>query len=273
MTTAKKVNGTDKLFALNTTLLAATIPVGDAQFNPQNTISLVQPYFHLQTSYHPAVTEFLNNRHNLFSGSVAFSLLLITNAKNFYWLSLGSSIAEDEHTIHNAQPRISAFGLGSYQTGEDFKLLYGGAITYQFEKGLFLPIVGFKWKTGEKGRFQTILPFSLVLETIENDGIKVKYVLTLDGDRFRMENDGSFSNVSKFIYMRATNILAGVGCVVPDGNFEYAFQLGVLMARQVYVYSGDNVVLDATVRPSLRVSLGCKYNIGTSPFAKIGEVE
>jgi len=85
--------------------------------------------------------------------------LFHTSAKNTFLVVANAFANEDEYTLPDATFRFSGMIMYMRKVNTKFSYRTGVTFTYLFGESLFLPILGFKYKTSEKSMLNVTLPF------------------------------------------------------------------------------------------------------------------
>lgn len=100
-----------------------------------------------------------NLNRTLINLKIGLSGLFHTSAKNTFLLAANVFANEDDYTLPDATFRYSGMMLYIRKVNPKFSYRTGLTFTYLFGEPLFLPILGFKYKTSEKSMLNVTLPF------------------------------------------------------------------------------------------------------------------
>ncbi len=100
-----------------------------------------------------------NLNRTLVNLKIGLSGLFHTSAKNTFLFAANAFANEDEYTLPDATYRYSGMMMYMRKVNNKFSYRAGLTFTYLFGEPLFLPILGFKYKTSEKSMLNVTLPF------------------------------------------------------------------------------------------------------------------
>lgn len=76
-----------------------------------------------------------------------------------------------------------------------------GAATYQFGRGLAVPVVGGIWRVNPRWSLSGTLPFSVAASYRVRDNLGLRFLLGFAGNRYRFANDGEFPGQPETVYL------------------------------------------------------------------------
>lgn len=181
-----------------------------------------------------------------------------------FLFAAGASIAAEDELVGEASLRPYVLALGAYRIGSSqFRLLYGGALTYSYGRGLLLPALGFAWRASEKWTVSTLLPLYASVGYRPSRRVALQLTLIANGEQYEFENRDSFAGANDKLLLRHTEARSLVGAVVniSDG-VQLIGQLGVAGPRRVAVVSGDDELYESRMRPAGFAKLALKWSWG-----------
>jgi len=100
-----------------------------------------------------------NLNRTLVNLKIGLSGLFHTSAKNTFLVTANAFANEDEYTLPDAVYRFSGMMMYIRKVNPKFSYRTGLTLTYLFGEPLFLPVLGFNYKTSEKSMLNVTLPF------------------------------------------------------------------------------------------------------------------
>jgi hypothetical protein len=264
----------------NVTLLA-NIPLGPAHLKGGGGLLGWQPMLTIgagatdQTFNLPTV----DREPRLYNGLVNGSVLLISSKPNMHYISVGASFAEEEETVSNPDIRGSAIYFGTYRKSPAWTLVYGGAYSFVYGRGLLLPAFGLIWTPNQNWTLSGILPFGWRLSQKLGETTFLNYVVWVSGQRYGFENDGTFTVPAEFrndkVYERVREQHLGVELELGRGRpFAFLAQAGVAFARRLAftpiessgaaIESRPDALVDDAIDPAPYLRLSFRVPLGKS---------
>ncbi|HEU4401345.1 MAG TPA: hypothetical protein VFT43_04500 [Candidatus Polarisedimenticolia bacterium] len=243
--------------------LSALVPLGGTHLRPGRDLLGYQLFAQAELATASPGISFLARQRRLETGALRFSGLFLGRSKNLYWGSIGASVAEDEETIHDAKARFSAIGLGTHRLSGRVLLLYGGAFTHQFGRGLALPLFGAIWTLDPKWTLTGALPFSVVARYRWRRDLDLRLRLTVAGNRYRVSNQGDFPGEPQTVFLRLvqTQMLGEVDWRA-GRNVALLAQAGVVRTRKLAFANGNDDFIETGVRPAGYLKLAARFSFG-----------
>ncbi len=180
------------------------VPLGSTHLRPQKSILGYQflgvADFQKTT---PDIT-FLNDNHHLTTGTLAVAGLALTQSKNLVIGAAGVSFGEDEAISGSPSYRFWGGAAATHKMGKKSTLLYGGAVTYTFGRGLALPIIGAIWRLNQKWSLTAFAPFYVVAGYTATDNVTFRIRTGPAGNVFRFSNDNQseFTSEPDVVYLK-----------------------------------------------------------------------
>lgn len=264
----------DADYSASTGSLFAVIPIGGVRLS-EGKVTAWQPMLWLGAAATSQSFNVLDRDPRLYSGVLNGSLLWATSKPNLHYVSLGTSFAEDDETIHDdLRLRLSALYIGSYQKSPSFSFLYGGFYTFIYGRGLLLPLFGISWKPSDTWSLYGIVPLSWTLSQKLSDHFRLNYMLWVAGQQFGFKNDGIFPVADDKVYERVREQHLGVELDWhPTPGFSVLTQAGVAVARRMAfgpVDSNTDTFLDEKIDPAPYVKLSFRIPLGKSLIDEVG---
>jgi hypothetical protein len=255
---------------------SANIPLGKTHVRWDRKYRASQFFAHVQaTRAAPDITFLTGPERRLYSGLLAASGVWLSRSNNLYVASAGGSFAEDDRTIHDAQARFYALFLGTHRIREWITLVYGGAATYQFGRGLALPVVGVVWWINPKWTLVGTLPFSAAALYRIRDDLGLRLLVGFAGNRYRFANERDFPNQplgqpqAETVYLSTlqSRLTAEIEWKAGGAVSLYA-QAGTVRNLQ-FVFSEDAGIdsdkfIDDSTQPAGYLKLGARFTFGKS---------
>ena len=153
--------------------------------------------------------------------------------RDAYVLQLGAFVAEQVALLGSAQLHPRAVALGVHRAGGGLRLLYGAGYTYDFGRGLPIPLLGAIWRVAPQWQLDVLLPVVVRATWSASDALALDFGTGVAGEQFR------------------DRVVAPAGSPEP-GPLE---QLHILRLRlgggcRVATWRGARVTLDAGVEGS-----------------------
>lgn len=193
----------DEEFGNRSGYLSFNVPLGSTHIRPEKRVLAYQ--FLLQTRLSGSSPEitFLSKDHTLYNGGLSVAGVFLGQNKNLYVVSLGASLAEDDETIHDAETRFYGLGLGTHRlTNDKVTLVYGGAYSFAFGRGLVLPAFGVIWRVNPKWSLTGIAPFLFNATYRANDKLSLRFRTGPAGNRYRFSNEDDFPGQPDTVFLR-----------------------------------------------------------------------
>jgi hypothetical protein len=249
---------------------SANIPLGKTHVRWDRKYRASQFFAHVQaTRAAPEITFLTGAQHKLYSGVLAASGVWLSRSNNLYVASAGGSFAEDDRTIHDLQGRFYALFLGTHKIRESFTLVYGGAATYQFGRGLAIPVIGAVWWINPKWTLIGALPFSVAATYRIRDDLGLRLLLGFAGNRYRFANEGEFPGQPETVYLSTlqSRLTGEIEWKAGSAVSLYA-QAGTVRNLQ-FVFSEDAGIdsdkfIDDSTQPAGYLKLGARFTFGKS---------
>jgi hypothetical protein len=161
--------------------------------------------------------------------------------------SVQSQVNEDEFTIYAPSLRYSGLVLYSHRSSKKFTYYLGATYTYLLggidNTGDLLPVIGTRFKMGEKSNIMVILPFSISYNK-RAEKFRLNISFKPNGGVNRYENRLSFpTNNSELLLRRRSFVFAIGGYYKATSNLSIGAELGVLFARKLFFSSEDKTSL------------------------------
>ena len=249
---------------------AANIPLGKTHVRWDRKYRASQFFAHVLASRStPDITFLTGAQRQLYSGVLAASGVWLSRSNNLYVASAGGSFAEDDRTIHDAKWRSYALFLGTHKIREWITLVYGGAATYQFGRGLALPVIGMVWWINPKWTLIGTLPFSVAATYRIRDDLGLRLLLGFAGNRYRFANDGEFPGQPETVYLSTLQSRLNAELEWKAGSAVSLYAQGGTARTLQFVFSddanigGDKFIDDSTV-PTGYLKVGARFTFGKS---------
>ena len=250
--------------------LFANLPLGRTHVRWDRKYRASQFFAHVAAnSASPDITFLAGRQHRLYSGVLAASGVWLSRANNLYVASAGESFAEDDRTIHDLQGRFYALGLATHRIRDWITLIYGGAATYEFGRGLAVPVVGVYWWINPKWSLLGALPFSVAGTYHATDRLSVLMRLGFTGNRYRYANEGQFPTANDVVFLSILQSQA-TGAVEWTASKDVSLFAEAGVVRTIrFVFSEDADVrsdkfVDDSTLPSGYLKAGARFTFGKS---------
>lgn len=217
--------------------LTATIPLGAARVKPTGDPRMFQMFTQVHAGTSAPKISFLARDHRLYTGGASLAGVWLSQKRNFYYVSLGTSFAEDDATIHRVEPRFALMAVASARRSDTFSWLYGAAFAYTFGRGLAFPVLGARWRLSDEWTLQTILPLSVNARWRANADVRVDLHVGVVGGRSRFANDGEYPGAASTLALRQTH-----GSL--DGGVEFKVSRDVALAAHGGVLVGGKLAIE-----------------------------
>ncbi len=239
--------------------LNVNIPLGSTHLRPQKGILAYQ--FMAQANFSGASPDitFLSQDHRLYTGALAFTSVMLSRSKNLYVASVGATAAEDEETIGSPTGRFFGAGLVAHRLGKKTTLIYGGAFTYVFGRGLPLPIIGAIWRLNPKWNLTAMAPFNFVAHYRATDKVSMRIRTGAAGNRFRFSNQGDFPGEPETLYLHVSQWRT-------TGEVEWRMSDDVALLAQAGTTRTTRFDLSADARGS---DPFIEDKTGSAPYARV----
>lgn len=249
--------------------LRANIPLGPAHVHPQ--ASILGDQFMLNVAYGTRSQDltFLPDQPRLYQGTVSLSALLLSKKFNIYYFAAGASYAEDRTSLSDVQTRPFAVGLGTHRTKGQWLLVYGGAFTYVYGRGLLLPLFGVVKKINDHWVFAGAVPFFWRFTDIFNQKVRLSYILRAAGQRFRIDNSGGiFPGQDPEVYERVVEGRLGAQLEYrANKSLTLLAEAGEAFGRRLEFNNlHQDPFFDQQLRPAPYALVGLRFGIGKSIF-------
>jgi hypothetical protein len=254
--------------------VAANIPLGGVHIHSSG--KLLGDQFFLSggfgTTSQRLDTPAVNQQPRLYNGVLAGSVLFLSRKGNFYFASAGASFAEDQDTLGSLQLRPYGIGLGSVRTSPKMMLVYGGAFTYIYGRGLLLPVFGLIYTPNKTWTISGAVPFSWRFSQRLNDSLRMNYVLWVSGQRYRFNNDNgqTFPGQDSVVYERVRERHIGAELEYhPTRDIALLGQVGLAGGRLIgFSNPGEDDFVQSNINGVPYVRLTARFAIGKSLLDK-----
>ena len=205
----------------------------------------------------------LNRQHQLYTSSLGLTFGMSTTSRSMYSLTASLGFAEDDKTVEDFHARFTGSFLATYPLDFSSTLLYGLNYSYNFDRELFLPMLGVRWNFSDRWVFNSLLPFFARVSYQEDRNISVGMALRLHGNRFRFSNEGVFGSEPETISLRVFETQIGI-----DANIRLhetlllRAELGVMGGRRIGFAFGNDEFLSSCIQSSGYLTLGAKFLFG-----------
>jgi hypothetical protein len=105
--------------------------------------------------------------------------------RDSFRLQLGAFVAEQVALLGSAQVHPRAVFVGTHRAGDDLRLLYGLGYTYDFGRGLPIPLLGLVWRMAPRWRLDALLPVVVRATYAASDRFSVDFGTAVAGEQFR----------------------------------------------------------------------------------------
>lgn len=234
-------NPVDGDYGSSSVSLFANIPLGGVHVRPGKKVVASQWFVGgMYQRSSPDIT-FLSQDHTLTNGVLNASRLWLSRGRELYLVSAGASFAEDQDTLSDLKPRFFGLFVGTHRFNPETALLYGGAFTYVFGRGLPLPIIGVRWRINPKWTLTGMVPFTVDARYAARRDLAVRIRLAPQGNLYRFSNQGDFPGQDEVVHLRTVHgKLTGELEWVAARNFTLLVQGGVIRARKFAFADEDN---------------------------------
>jgi len=257
-------------YGADTLSFAANIPLGKTHVRWDRKYRASQFFAHVVASRAtPDITFLTGEPRKLYTGLLAASGVWLSRNNNLYVASAGGSFAEDDHTIRDLKGRFYALFLGTHKIRETFTLVYGGAATYQFARGLALPVIGAVWWINPKWTLVGILPFSVAASYRVRDNLSLLLSLGFSGNRYRFSNQGEFPGRPETVFLSTLQSRATAQLDWKAGRNVSLYVQGGTVTTVQLVFSEDAAIgsdkfIDDSAQPAGFLKGGVRFTFGKS---------
>ena len=262
--TVRRFQDVDGTFGANGVTLAATVPFyqdhGGAPEAPTTYFLLGRGRF----SSLDADISFLPESHRIYKPQIGVTAGIGTTRHHLYLLTVGTGFAEDHNTLSN--PRIRATGslLGKYQLYNSFSFIYGLSYSYNFNRGLLLPLLGTHCSLGTNLSLHLVLPFSLNVDYEEARELHFGFVVRANGDQIHIEENDYFGTQSLPLFMKIAQIQSGFSVSFKlSGDIWLLGEAGVLRDRTLAIGTLDENLISSKIGNSGYSTIMLKYDLGS----------
>jgi hypothetical protein len=205
--------------------------------------------------------SFLSQEHTFYTARVG----IVTHFQVFkipLSFNIGAGAADDGK-FSAPKLRFSGHLVGSYDASPTLKLIYGLSYSYNFTKGMLIPILGVRWRFDSKWDLAAVLPFSLRFVNFVNRDVRWGIGLHADGNRFRLAGDSSLSGETGTFYLRLLQLSL-------DADLSYRFSrdlmirgnVGLLFGRTIRIGTDVNDVYSERVNPGGFIGVSLHWMFG-----------
>jgi hypothetical protein len=182
-----------------------------------------------------------NLNRTLVNLKIGLSGIFHTSAKNTFLVAANAFANEDEYTLPDATFRFSGMMMYMRKVNTKFSYKTGLTLTYLFGEPLFLPVLGFKYKTSEKSMLNVTLPFVINWKK-QTKVQKLFYGFTIkpSGGINQYQNKLSVdtTNVTLMLRQRNFQILGDIRMV--NKTNMIVFQVGFVGNQKVFFTNQNN---------------------------------
>ncbi len=244
----------------------ASIPLYKSKFkkeNPKFFLIKLTPTF----SYQSLDLSFLKNKQNIFRIGTSVSSITYNGKKSIYIANINAFIANDDYTIYHPQVRYSGAFMYQYIKSKKISYNLGLIYTYNFGRGILLPILGLNIKTDKHTGFNINLPLGITYFNRNNNKYFYKISLKPRGNVATLTNQfGEFNTQANTVVLRQReSTLNYLGIFKPSDKFNFTFQAGLALNRHLYMSENTSGVLvniiQSKVNNNLYIQLGFIYRI------------
>jgi hypothetical protein len=260
----------DGQYGASGAMVATNIPLGGVHLHPQGKVLGHQVFLTagFGTTSQRFDTPFVDREPRLYNGVVAGSVLFASRKGNFYYGSAGASFAEEQDTVGSPSPRPYALGMGTYRTSHTMMLVYGGAFTYLYGRGLLLPAFGIVYTPNTTWTISGAVPFSWRFTQKLTDSLRMNYLIWVSGQQYRFNNDDNFPGQDSKVYERVRERHLGAEIeyrATPD--IALLGQVGVSGGRRLgFANAGESEFAASDINAVPYIKLTARFLIGKSLF-------
>jgi hypothetical protein len=181
-----------------------------------------------------------NLNRTLVNLKIGLSGVFHTSDKNTFLFAANAFTNEDEYTLPNATFRYAGMMMYMRKVNNKFSYKTGLTFTYLFGEPLFLPVLGFKYKTSEKSMLNVTLPFVINWKK-QTKVQKLFYGFTLkpNGGINQYQNKLSVDTTNVSLILRQRNYqFLGDMRIVNESNM-ILFQAGFI-GNQKVIFTNEN---------------------------------
>lgn len=247
-------------FKLTTRYMGAAIPIYERIVPEGPDKGFVGILMHGSASVIVPQISFSAEQHRLTAVTLGMTATFLTSERNMYVLTLNGGFAEDRINLTETEFRLSGSGIGTWRAIEGTTILFGASYSYNFDRGVLLPILGVRGRIGEGWSYSVLFPVVLRVRYRYDREWIFAWVIRPSGNRFHASNEGMFPNAPETVDMRIFQIQAGMEAqyrvyrhVVVQG------ELGVLGGRRLIWSSEDKNLKTASIAGSGYLTLGVRF--------------
>ncbi len=244
----------------------ASIPLYKSKFNIENPKFLViklTPTF----SYQSLNLSFLKNKQNIFRIGTSLSSVSFNGKKSIYFAHINAFIANDDYTIYHPQVRYSGAFMYQYIKSKKTSYNLGLIYTYNFGKGILLPLLGVKVKTDKNSGVNFYLPLGITYFNQNKEKYTYKISLKPRGNVATITNQfGEFNTQASSVVLRQReSTLNYTGVYKSSQHIKFTFQTGIALNRHFYISdnsTGSPVnIVQSKVKNSFYLQIGFIYKL------------
>jgi hypothetical protein len=263
-------------FGQSAVAVSAILPLGGTRIDASQGVSGRQFFLSARLESGTAEVGFLGRDPQLASGGLRVDGLFLGRGGNLYLAGVGASFAEDTDGEGGVDPRLAAFGLATRRTQGGTLWLYGAAFSYAYGRPLVLPLLGARWRLSEDWSLLAALPFNARARWRASDRLALGFGIAPRGNRFRIDNQGSFPGEPEIVYMRvgqlATTAELEYRPAGPAGRHAFLVEAGSLIARRITFDRStdvDDTIVEADLEPAGILRLGWRVQFGKSLLDRV----
>lgn len=253
-------------FRLGGANLMAHIPLGRARFSREGSVLGRQFFAHAALGRTRTEMEFLDRDPVLLTGLLGGTVLFLSRQENLYAAGAFASFAAEEEAREDSDPRTTGFFLAARRgANPDLLWIFGGAFTYQYGKGLPLPVFGFIRTLNPDWKIGGFLPFTLQATRQTTPRRKLQIFFRVKGNRYDFANKGDFPGQPEKVDLSLVEGRVGGSLeILPSRSFGLVMEAGLLAGRRLIFAEEDDEFIDARARPAGYLRLVTRFSFGES---------
>lgn len=219
-----------------------------------------------KVSYSP-----LGEDRQLYKGSIGLIGAKYRLGGDFILAAVGTSIAEDEHTIDSPILQYYGFGLYGWVWKDKGFVMTGAGYFNVFGRDLLLPLLGLIYRPDSNWTIVTILPVLFKATRKINRSWSVAGLVQAVGEQSYFANRDKFRGFDEqLIYRENSGRVAAEGVWKIQKGWQFKGQLGMVGRRKLKILDGKEEVLDVTVEPGAFVMLSTTFALDSSLMDQTG---
>jgi Domain of unknown function (DUF6268) len=209
---------------------------------------------------------FLHEKRTLYSAHAGLTAWLGSGGRDSFLVSLGPSIAEDEHTIGSPRLRFAGAALGVHRSSPQLFLDYGLIYSYAYGRGRLLPAFGVRWEPERGWVVSALLPVAVSVRRRVGPTASVGLLAAPMGERVRFQNAGEFPGQPSIVNLRLRQYRIAAEAVFRAWRqAALSLEAGALVARKISFANNDDDFVESSLKSAPYGRLSVRLNFGAQP--------